>query len=103
MFEALPSECAMDRQSLALLIPVLALAIPVAAIVFNGLQKLARLRLEEARVKASALDADSETALLREEVAALRGEMAEVQERLDFAERLLSQGREAERFPRPSA
>jgi chromosome segregation ATPase len=91
----------MDRQTLALLIPILALAIPVAAIVLNGLQKLARVRLEEARVRAGALGggADRQIADLREEVAALREELGEVQERLDFAERLLSQARHEDRLP----
>ena len=96
----------MNKQILALLIPILALSIPVAAIVLNGLQKLARLRLEEARVRAGALDhgSQAELAALREEVAELRGELSDVHERLDFTERLLSQSREAERLPnRPTA
>lgn len=58
----------MNKQVLALLIPILALCIPVAAIVLNGLQKLARLRLEEARVRAGAVDQGSQA-----ELAALRG------------------------------
>ena len=91
----------MDKQVIALLIPILALCIPVAAIVLNGLQKLARLRLEEAQVRAGALDqgSQSELAALREDVAELRGELGEVQERLDFTERLLSRSHEAERLP----
>ena len=91
----------MDKQVIALLIPILALCIPVAAIVLNGLQKLARLRLEEAHVRAGALDQGSqaELAALREDVAELRGELGEVQERLDFTERLLSRSHEAERRP----
>jgi hypothetical protein len=93
----------MDRQTLALLIPILALAIPVAAIVLNGLQKLARLRLEETRVRAGSAGG-GEVAALREEVAALRSELTEVEERLDFAERLLSQTREPDRLPhRPAS
>ena len=91
----------MNKQVLALLIPIIALCIPVAAIVLNGLQKLARLRLEEARVRAGVLDRGSqaELAALRDEVADLRGELMEVQERLDFTERLLSRFREPERLP----
>jgi len=42
----------MDKQSLALLIPILALSIPVLAIVSSALQKVWRLRIEEARVRA---------------------------------------------------
>jgi len=81
----------MDKQSLALFIPILALSIPVIALVFHGLQKTARLRLEELRLK---LDGGGSSA---QEIEALRGEMddmrrelGEVQERLDFAERLLA-------------
>lgn len=91
----------MDKQIVALLIPILALAIPVSAIVLHGLQKIARIRLEEARLRAGAGEPGSpgEMAALRDEVGDLRRELGEVQERLDFAERLLSQGRDAERIP----
>jgi hypothetical protein len=93
----------MDRHALALLIPILALAIPVTAIVFSGLMKLARVRLEETRIRAGALGggAESELAALREEVDGLRQELGEVQERVDFAERLLTRAGESERLPRP--
>jgi hypothetical protein len=93
----------MDRHALALLIPILALAIPVTAIVFSGLMKLARVRLEETRIRAGALGggAESELAALREEIDGLRQELGEVQERVDFAERLLTRAGESERLPRP--
>jgi len=91
----------MEKQVIALLIPILALAIPLAAIVFIGLQKLARTRLEEARLRAGVLDKgnEAEIASLRDEVEVLRRELSEVQERVDFAERLLSQAREMGRLP----
>jgi hypothetical protein len=91
----------MDRQIIALLIPILALAIPLAGIIFYGLQRLARTRLEETRLRAGALDKGSEAefAALRDEVGEVRRELGEVQERLDFAERLLSQAREGVRLP----
>ena len=93
----------MDRHALAMLIPIFALAIPVTAIVFGGLLKLARLRLEETRIRAGVLGggAEYELAALREEVEGLRMELGEVQERVDFAERLLTRSGEAERLPRP--
>jgi len=90
----------MENQVFAL-IPIFALAIPLAAIVLFGLQKLARTRLEEARLRAGGLErgAEVEITALRDEVAELRRELSEVQERMDFAERLLSQAREPERLP----
>jgi hypothetical protein len=88
-----------DKQIIVLLIPILALCIPVSAIVLHGLQKLARLRVEEARVRSGAADQGSEAELtaLRQEVAELRADLTEVHERLDFTERVLSQSRDTER------
>lgn len=88
----------MDPQGFAVFIPILALCIPVAAVVFHGLQKVARLRVEEAKVKAGMLDGASagEITALRDEMIDVRRELAEVQERLDFAERLLTSGRAQE-------
>jgi uncharacterized protein involved in exopolysaccharide biosynthesis len=85
----------MNPEGFAVFIPIVALCIPVAAIVVNGLQKLARLRIEEAKVKAGLLDGQSaaELSALREEMGDVRRELSEVQERLDFAERLLTSGR----------
>ena len=79
----------------AVFIPIVALCIPVAGIIFHGLEKVARLRVEEAKVKAGQLDgpAVAELTALREEMGDVRRELAEVQERLDFAERLLTSGR----------
>lgn len=91
----------MDRQSLALLIPITAMLIPISAIVMGGILKLARLRLEEARVRAGALPDGALTELdtLRGEMDQMRQELAEAQERLDFTERLLAQRREQEKLP----
>jgi hypothetical protein len=90
----------MDKQIIALFIPIFALAIPLAGVIFYGLQRVARMRLEEARVNAGALDkgSEAEIALLREEVGEVRRELGEVQERLDFTERLLSRAREGDRL-----
>jgi hypothetical protein len=90
-----------DKQVVALLIPIVALAIPVASIIFYGLLRLARMRLEEARLRLGSPDkgTEAEITVLREEVGDLRRELSDVQERLDFAERLLSRTREAERLP----
>jgi uncharacterized protein involved in exopolysaccharide biosynthesis len=85
----------MNPEGFAVFIPIVALCIPVAGIIFHGLEKVARLRVEEAKVKAGQLDGASgaELAALRDEMGDVRRELAEVQERLDFAERLLSSGR----------
>ena len=54
----------------------------------------------KARRRAGVLDTGTETeiAALRDEVAALRRELSDLHERMDFAERLLSQAREMERL-----
>jgi hypothetical protein len=85
----------MNPEGFAVFIPIIALCIPVAGIIFHGLEKVARLRVEEAKVKAGQLDGQSaaELAALREEMGDVRRELSEVQERLDFAERLLTSGR----------
>jgi hypothetical protein len=82
----------MDRHALALLIPILALSIPVLAIAISGFQKLARIRLEETRLRLEGPDGSSrqELELLRGEVDELRRELSELHERVDFAERLLA-------------
>jgi len=81
-----------DRATLGLLIPILALSIPVAAIVLNGLQKLWKLRIEEARVRAGSVGGETEAEFeqLHAEIDQLRLELSEVQERLDFTERMVA-------------
>lgn len=66
-----------------------------------GLWAQGRKRLEEAQLHAGALDEGNEVeiAALGDEVGEVRRELGEVQERLDFAERLLSQAREVDRRP----
>jgi hypothetical protein len=66
-----------------------------------GLWAQARIRLEQARSDTGAIDkgSDGEIAALRDEAGDVRRELNEMQERLDFAERLLSQTREGDRLP----
>jgi hypothetical protein len=66
-----------------------------------GLWAQRRMRLGEARLGADALDTENEVeiATLRDDFGEVRRELGEVQERLDFTERLLSQAREADRLP----
>ncbi len=90
----------LDRQSLALLIPILALSIPVAAIVFSGLVKLAKAKAAGGGGGAALGDqALSRLADLEGEVDELRRELVETQERLDFAERQLARPRDDPRRP----
>jgi hypothetical protein len=65
-----------------------------------GLWAQGRMRLEEARLRAGALEKGSgvEMPALLDEVDEVRRELGEVQERLDFAERMLGQTREADRL-----
>jgi len=80
----------MDKQSLALLIPIMALSLPVLGLVFAGFQRYAKLRLEETRLKMQGGNSSQDMEALRSEMDDLRRELGEVQERLDFAERLLA-------------
>lgn len=85
----------MDRQTLALLIPILALSIPVMAILFSGLSKLARVKREAIEAQYGmnpALEAQLEE--IREEMRTLQHNLADTQERLDFTERMLAQQRD---------
>ena len=64
-----------------------------------GLWAQSRIRFADARLVAGLPNHGSELegSMLRDEVGDVRRELNEVQERLDFAERLLSQAREGER------
>lgn len=71
-----------------------ALPIAVAAIV------IAKIWQRRRDVPAADLEAQNQT--LRTELDAMRHELHEVQERLDFAERVLTQQRRGEQLPAPS-
>lgn len=53
----------------------------------------------EAKMREAGGSSTGEVQQLRSEVDELRGQLGEVQERLDFAERMLAKTREAERLP----
>lgn len=90
----------MDLGSLGVLIPILALAIPVLAITAGGLSKVYKLRIEEARIRAGQGEGPgAELDELRAEVEQLRRELGEVQERVDFTERLLARTADRDRPP----
>ena len=91
----------MDAHALGVLIPIIALLIPVVAIVMGGLQKIKRMQIEEATLNAGLGGSEEEIRALRDELEQLRGEVGEMQERLDFTERLLARNAESERLPKP--
>ena len=80
------------------LIPILALGVAITAIVSATRLKSQRMNLEEARLRA--VDSGDMDDLARQ-LSQLQSEMVEVQERLDFAERLLAQGKNASALPPP--
>lgn len=82
----------MDKQVLAVFIPILIFLIPVLAVTFNGLTKLAKVKAEGQRgLGTEALERIAE---LETDVQQLRQQLLETQERLDFAERVLAKPRD---------
>jgi hypothetical protein len=77
----------MDKQAIALMIPIIALSIPVVAIVMTSKVKLARLRAQSQLTLPPEIE--QRIAQLEDEVGSIRQELGETQERLDFTERLL--------------
>ena len=81
---------------LLVLFPIMVLGIAVSAIISSSILKMQRLRLEEARLRAGN-PADLEDVV--RQVTDLQHEMAELQERVDFTERMLAQARETPALP----
>lgn len=86
-------EATLDKQVLALLIPIVAIS-------FTGLVVLSRTRIGDAIARRIAGERRPDREILdhvesmRHELDAVRSELAETQERLDFTERLLSRTRD---------
>lgn len=91
----------MDKQALAVMIPVIVMLIPLSAVILNGWQKIIKLRIEEAKARGAAPESSREIDDLRSEVDQLRREFGEMQERLDFTERLLARNKEHNQLPGP--
>ena len=78
------------------IIPIVFLCVAVTGIMSAVVLRLQRLRIEEARLTAGTAGNED----LAHLVAALQQEMAELQERVDFAERILAQTKDAAALPR---
>ena len=88
----------MDPAILALLIPLTALGIGLVAVVMKGMQRNAELRIRELEVRnGGTSEGDSQA------IEEIRHELAEIQERLDFTERMLAQKKEGERLGKGGA
>ena len=94
----------MDAHVLGVFIPILALAIPAAAVVFRGMERVARLKLEEAKVRQGiGGPGGGQVEELAAQLDAVRHELEDVHARLDFTERLLAQRSSAERVAPPAS
>lgn len=90
----------MDAGAVAMLIPIFGMA--TGALFMVGVYKIIVRWLDRGKTHAADGLAD-EVAQLREEVEALReinGRLLELEERVDFAERMLAQRGEPDRLPR---
>ena len=75
----------------------IALSIPVVAIIMGGLVKISS-NMKGPRRAPGDPELDGRVERLEQEMTALRQELTEAQERLDFTERLLAQSREGGRI-----
>lgn len=76
--------------------------IPIIAIVVVGgliYQKNAIRMLEARRMSGGDAEIEGRVAQLEHEMDGVRGQLSETQERLDFAERMLTQVRDAQKLP----
>lgn len=87
----------MDKGILALLIPVLALATGLIAVL-----KMPRKAFTQRSNQSSNPALEARVQALEQEVGTLRQELGDAQERLDFAERLLARAAEARRLDKGS-
>lgn len=92
----------MDPDILQAVAGVLGIMIPLSAITIGGLVLLSRSRIGEAIARRIAGDThhpecEGQLEALEDEVGRLRAQLGETNERLDFAERLLTRGDESRR------
>ena len=92
----------MDPDLIQGLTAVLGIMIPLSVIGIGGLLLLSRSRIGEAIARRIGGDApqpdwQAQVEALEDELARLRAQLGETNERLDFAERLLTRGQESRR------
>ena len=92
----------MDPDILSGIAGVLGVMVPVLALSIGGLLLLSRSRIGEALARRIAGDShhpecESRIAALQDQVDALQSQLSDTQERLDFAERLLTRVDESRR------
>jgi hypothetical protein len=83
----------------AQLILILVFAIPICGIIFSSLEKIARYKARAAG-GADTSELSARVQALESEMDGVRQQLAETQDRLDFAERLLARG-ETAKVPEP--
>lgn len=83
----------MDPRTLAILIPLFALGIGLAATILGGMVRLEKARAAN-RKQLGDDDLVARVQDLEDEVSTMRQQLSETSERLDFAERLLARPRE---------
>ena len=94
----------MDPDVITGVTAILGIMIPLSAIAVGGILVLSRSRIGEAIARRIAGDGrhpewDAHLEALEDEVARLRTQLGETNERLDFAERLLVRGQEVQPGP----
>lgn len=77
----------MDPRALGIFIPILIFLIPVLAVTFNGLTKLAKAKAEQGVAGGEVLERLTQ---LESDLQHVQQQLSETQERLDFAERMLA-------------
>jgi outer membrane murein-binding lipoprotein Lpp len=76
------------------LVLILIFAVPICGIIFNSLEKIARYKATAAG-GADISELSARVQALESEMDGMRQQLAETQDRLDFAERLLARGETA--------
>ena len=83
------------------IVPQWAIGVGIAIIALSAFRALSRIVRGSGGGRSRRLVTSDETVELRQTIAAMENRLAEVEERLDFAERMLAKSREAGRLEHP--